>query len=449
MESSGSFNSKLSDLINDYFQDNGAIKYANTICKELLEDIEITRIIEETHPGAKDPSELVVEGFHPPDQTTDEQEQGQEQGQEQEQEQEQGQEPEQLHQFSDNKEEHIIRVNDEKYLNILEKFFLTRFNVDTKLRYGYKRIQTHLINLKNESNKIFYESYIYLYTDLDGKFNKMYIIKGGTENITCIFSIFKIIREIAIQQYAHNLTLESCKDMQFVIPEITCTAQKISIDGVESIIINLNMVKLTFKNNKQKYIDEVFKLSQPSDDSTYATSYDIQDGFQNRVKLHKIIAKFLDCLEFNGIKHKDTHNENIEFLHDSGNTPVEFKLALLDFGQATVSSDFTTTSTITGIPRKSFTYITATESDNTFYTNTKDTLAPNTEQSKAIDELMEIWLKPRDEQIKLRGKDAFGFIGIERYGGKNKRTKKSKKSRKQKKRISIKNAKRKTRKSPI
>ena len=403
-------NSKLFELIDSYFQNNGAREYAKEICVNLVKSIEKSIFINKHHytPG------------------------------------------EQVHQFSENIKEHVTNANDNEYLKILENFFLKHFKVNVQSPpYGYKKIQTHSINVEKKLKKIFSESYVYLYTDTDGKFNKMYIINGGTTNMTSIFSLFQIIREIAIQQYVQYLTLNKCKDKQFVVPKITFSAQKISCDSNETIIINLNMEKLQFIQNKQEYIRTVF----PED-----------TGFQNRVRLHKIIAKFLDCLELNGIKHKDTHNENIEFLHDSGNTPVEFKLALLDFGKATVSSDFTTTSTTTGIPRLPISYVNTTTEDDTFYEykkintqapnteQSKDTPAPNTEQSKAIDELMKKWLNHRNNQVNdkdstiSRGDTIFGFMGISRYGGKNKRTKKS---RKQKKIMPIKNAKRKTRKSPI
>jgi len=416
-------NSQLLKLITNYFNNNGAQKYAKEICVNLLQSIKESTIINKQ------------------DYTTDES----------------------VHQFSENVKEHVTTADDNEYLKILENYFLKHFKVNVQSPYGYKKIQTHSINVEKKSEKIFGESYVYLYTDTDGKFNKMYIINGGTKNTTCIFSIFQIIREIAIQQYVQYLTLTKCKGftgtrgvvkpqssvdvdersssksmddkgMQFVVPVITFSAQTISFDSNETIIINLNMEKIQFIQNKQEYIRTVF----PED-----------TGFQNRVNLHKIIAKFLDCLELNGVKHKDTHNENIEFLHDSGNTPVEFKLALLDFGKATVSSDFTTTSTTTGIPRLPISYVNATSVDNEFYDYTKiNDQVPITEQSKAIDELMKKWLNHRNIQVDnkdstiSRGDTIFGFMGIARYGGKNKRTKKS---RKQKKRIPIK--KRKTRKS--
>ena len=86
-------NSKLFELIDSYFQNNGAREYAKEICVNLVKSIEKSIFINKHHytPG------------------------------------------EQVHQFSENIKEHVTNANDNEYLKILENFFLKHFKLNNKL----------------------------------------------------------------------------------------------------------------------------------------------------------------------------------------------------------------------------------------------------------------------------------------------------------------------------
>jgi len=223
--------------------------------------------------------------------------------------------------------------------------------------------------------------------------------------------MFSLIREIALQEYAYSLWENECKNKDFIVPKIHEYSRKqIKMHDVVYNVINIKMEKLQLadKEVRQKYVDAFLNYPIP----------DIKEAYI--LKFYTKIKNFLDCLEKNGLYHNDTHNENINFVINKKNL---IKLAMLDFGKATVEKSIFVTGT--GIPR----------------IESIDTDSKESERKQIIINVMTTWLIGKAEDT--RGIN----LNITRYGGKKMHTRKSKKSRHPKKTHSRKKSK--TRKSPI
>ena len=312
----------------------------------------------------------------------------------------------------------------------LEEYIKTKFDVDSNVFHDFKKIRPHALPLQKPDSTghgvydIFLTARVYLHTDTSGYFHKTHILSDESDEGK--FSMFSLIREITLQEFAYSLWENECKNNDFIVPKIHEYSRKqIKMHDMVYNVINIKMEKLQLadKEVRQKYVEDIIKMEKLQLADKEVRQQYVEDIETSRIfEFYKKIKNFLDCLEKNGLYHNDTHNENINFVINEKNL---ITLALLDFGKATVEKSIFVTST--GIPRIESidTYIYPTES----------------ERKQIIINVMTTWLIGR-------ANDTRGInLQIQRYGGKKMHTRKYKKSRYQKKTNTHK--KRKTRKSPI
>jgi len=192
-------------------------------------------------------------------------------------------------------------------------FNFKRLNFSSPANQQRKTIMPHQIVIDDRPYTVFCKgSELFLDDKKDGYFLKTYrIMEKDT------YTYLSILREIVLQVYAVEILRDKCKTFEFVIPKIVDYYISSEKDGFIDITI------------KMEYLEII-----PS--SSYG---DIVKGKEK--ELYKKMAGFLKCLQDNGIFHNDTHNENLVFIKSDGETP---KLALIDFGKATIGSQRFSTS---------------------------------------------------------------------------------------------------------
>lgn len=316
--------------------------------------------------------------------------------------------------YTGEKKEQTEQSPQTEIVDNLEEYIKTTFAVDSSVFHGFKTIQPHVLSLRKPNSiehdiyDIFLTTQLYLHTDTSGYFHKTYILSDESDKEK--FSMFSLIREITLQEYAYSLWENECKNKDFIVPKIHEYSRKqIIMKNVVYNVIDIKMEKLQLvdKKGRQKYVNALLNYPMPG----------VKDSII--LQFYTKIKNFLDCLEKNGLYHNDTHNENINFVINEQNL---ITLALLDFGKATVEKSIFATGT--GIPRID-----------------TDTYPEESERNEIIVNVMTTWLTGS-------ANDTRGInLQIQRYGGKKMHTRKYKKSRYQKKTNTHK--KRKTRKSPI
>ena len=150
----------------------------------------------------------------------------------------------------------------------------------------------------------------------DEQSNPKYFQKSYTISNHDNYSFLYILREIVLQKLA-----AVCSTNDVHIPTIYSVSKQVIDDDIK--------MKISIK---MEYLDVVPKnelLQIIPDEDTWKTWY-------NKMETA------LQCLESNKIFHNDTHSENIVFYRDETN---EIKLAIIDFGKASLNEPISKTST--------------------------------------------------------------------------------------------------------
>ena len=230
---------------------------------------------------------------------------------------------------------------------------------------------------------------IELTTDKTTFFTKSIIIPSPLNSDFYNFTCLSIISEIVLHYYAIYLNKKICVN-EIKIPEI----------------LEINKKSITEINKKTTKQDEYDVISIKME---YLDIIDLKKEENNHIKNQIInkfaswnipITKLFTCFEEHNLYHNDTHSDNLVFI----NTKEGTKLALIDFGKATLNQAYSVTPT--GYPRFLL-------------------YQPNDNQKQ----IFANWLD------RNTNKEVVETINLTRYGGKTNKTKRKKtKKRKNKKR---------------
>jgi hypothetical protein len=234
---------------------------------------------------------------------------------------------------------------------------------------------------------------IELTTDKTTFFTKSIIIPLNSDfyNFTCL----SIISEIVLHYYAIYLNKKICIN-EIKIPEI----------------LEINKKSITEINKKTEKQDEYDVISIKMEyldiiDFKKEENKHIKNQIINKFESWNIpITKLFTCFEEHKLYHNDTHSDNLVFI----NTEEGTKLALIDFGKATLNNAYSVTST--GYPRL-------------LSNQSNDNQEQKQKQKQIFANLLD----------RNTNKEVVETTNLTRYGGKTNKTKRKKtKKRKNKKR---------------
>jgi hypothetical protein len=177
-------------------------------------------------------------------------------------------------------------------------------------------------------------SHIKVFSCQDVVYKKIYFMQEDTN------LFFKLVLEICLQKYA--LTIK-CNAKIPTIIDYTLLLQKSEPSPFFVLLIKMEKLPIISLNDEErKSIEDKENIVNNISTNTRVSMFDTI--MSKHKELIKQIKATLDCYETNNLYHNDTHSQNICFINENG----KIKIAMIDFGKATLINNDQRYQTTTG-----------------------------------------------------------------------------------------------------
>jgi hypothetical protein len=177
-------------------------------------------------------------------------------------------------------------------------------------------------------------SHIKVFSCQNVVYKKIYFMQEDTN------LFFKLVLEICLQKYA--LTIKCNAKIPTIIDYTLLLQKSVSSPFLVLLIKMEKLPIISFNGEETKSIEDKENIDNNISTNTKISKFDTI--MSNHKDLIKQIKETLDCYETNNLYHNDTHSQNICFINENG----KIKIAMIDFGKATLINNDQRYQTTTG-----------------------------------------------------------------------------------------------------